>query len=74
MNEEYEEYVVVQKNRTLSEIVFEYYGNLDFFEEVLEINIGTIDLDVFLKQGTKLNLPVFEQDDQLTEIEASTLW
>jgi hypothetical protein len=74
VSEAYEDYVVVKKNKTLSNVVFEYYGNLDFFEEVLELNINAIGLDVFLDQGTKLKLPVFVQEELLKEVEASTLW
>ena len=71
---EVDNYVVVKKNKTLSKIVFEYYGHLGFFEKILELNINTIGLDMFLNQGTKLTLPFFEQETKLVEVEASTLW
>lgn len=74
METKYQEFVVTKKFDRLDAIVFRTYGNLDFLEEILELNIKIIQQEVFLPQGTKLKLPIYEQQNTLNEVEASRLW
>jgi phage tail protein X len=76
MEDEYETYKVIQKNRRLDEIVFEYYGNVELLEKVLEMNIDTLGDAMFLSQGTEIKLPFVVEvvQSKPREIEASTLW
>jgi len=74
MENNYKTVIVTEKNKRLDEIVFLEYGNLKYFENVLELNIKTIGQEVFLKQGIELILPIYIEEKKIEEIEASKLW
>ena len=66
--------IVTQKDKRLDEIVFLEYGHLEYFEEVLELNIGAIEQQMHLPQGIELKLPIYQREEKIKEVEASKLW
>jgi len=71
---ETETIIVTEKGKRLDEIVFLEYGHLKHFEEVLELNIKVIGQQVHLAQGIELQLPIYDEEDNTQEVEASKLW
>jgi phage tail protein X len=61
---------ILQKQR-FDETVFKHYGNLDYFEKVLEINKHLVH-KLVLEAGDKVELPEFEEIEKTTQIKA--LW
>ena len=57
----------------LDEIVFKHYGNLDFFNKVLELN-GGLNGKLHLEDGDKVLLPKIEQKEVETEENLKALW
>ena len=60
---EHREYVVMQDGYRLDQIVISEMGDLDWFEYILELNIKSIQSELYIKQGTRLLLPVVENSD-----------
>ena len=64
---------VTQENKRLDEIVYSYYGSLEHFQKVLELNNIT---KVFLNLGDVVELPDIEElEDKKEEFsEIGGLW
>lgn len=64
---------VTQENKRLDEIVYSYYGSLEHFQKVLELNNIT---KVFLDLGDVVELPDIEElEDKKEEFsEIGGLW
>ena len=73
MNDEHKTIIVTSRGQRLDEIVFAEYGHLDYFEEILELNIKAIEQQVHLPVGIELLLPM-RSEPKVKEVEASTLW
>ena len=73
MNDEHKMIIVTSKGQRLDEIVFAEYAHLDYFEEILELNIKAIEQQVHLPVGIELLLPM-RSEPKVKEVEASTLW
>ncbi|WP_151946925.1 tail protein X [Aliarcobacter butzleri] len=60
---------ITQKNKRLDEIVYNYYGSLEHFQKVLELNNIT---KVFLDLGDVIELPDIEEleekKDEFSEV------
>ena len=66
--------VITQSDKRLDEIVFLEYGHLRHVEEILELNIKAIGQEVYLPKGIELKLPIYEEEKNIKEVQASTLW
>ena len=69
---EHREYVVMQDGYRLDQIVISEMGNLDWFEYILELNIKSIQSELYIKQGTRLLLPVVENPNTVKKV--NKLW
>ncbi|MFW3412012.1 phage tail protein [Aliarcobacter butzleri] len=60
---------ITQENKRLDEIVYSYYGSLEYFQKVLELNNIT---KVFLDLGDVIELPDIEEleekKDEFSEV------
>ncbi|WP_419782332.1 phage tail protein [Malaciobacter marinus] len=63
--------VVVQENKRLDEIVFSHYGNLDHFDDVVEVN-EKLSLKTILELGDEVYLPEFQKKQKEQIVQA--LW
>jgi len=69
---EHREYIVMQDGYRLDQIVISEMGNLDWFEYILELNIKSIQSELYIKQGTRLLLPVVENPNTVKKV--NKLW
>lgn len=63
--------VIVKQEKRIDEIVFEYYGNLDHLDEVIELNPHLYQ-KVVLDLGDKIKLPEFQKKEKIANIKG--LW
>ena len=62
---------IVQEPKRLDQIVWEVYGSLERFEEVLEAN-PKLSTEMILKSGEVVHLPPKKQKPKI--VEAKALW
>lgn len=62
---------IVQEDKRLDEIVFEHYGSLDHFDDVVDVN-EKLALKTFLDLGDVVELPEFSKITKSSN--ARTLW
>ncbi len=62
---------IIQEDKRLDEIVFEHYGNLDHFDDVVDVN-EELALKTILELGDVVELPEFEKKTKSSN--AKTLW
>jgi len=63
--------VITQENTTLDKVVFEHYGSLEHFDDVVEVN-EKLSLKIILELGDEVYLPEFEKKQKEQTVQA--LW
>jgi len=63
--------VITQENTTLDKVVFEHYGSLEHFDDVVEVN-EKLSLKTILELGDEVYLPEFEKKQKEQIVQA--LW
>lgn len=63
--------IVITQSRRLDELVFEHYGSLEHFDDVVEVNEELVGKP-FLEVGNEVELPTFEPKQ--IAVTAQTLW